>query len=79
MIRLFFVRFNNKKFNNKREFVLSLRVYLIKLYLSLNVYIVLIFFFKYKILILLIILSHFFRDSLYVFKTLIAIMIKTLN
>ena len=79
--RLFFVYFNNKNFNNEREFILSLRVHLIKLYIFLNDYIIsYISFLKCKVLILLrVLLRFFFRDLLCVFRTLIVIIIKTLN
>ena len=79
--RLLSARFNDENFNNEYKFMLSLRVYLIKFHIFLNDYIVLyISFLKYKILILLKVLSRFFfRDSLYVFETLIAIILKTLN
>ena len=40
MIRSFFIYFNNVNFNNKREFILSLRAHLIKFYIFLNDYIV---------------------------------------
>ena len=81
IIQLSFIRFNNKNFNNKREFILLLYVYLIKFYKFLNNYIVsYISFLKCKILILLKVLSRFFFNNLlYVFRTLITIIIKMLN
>ena len=63
MTRSLFIRFNNENFNNERDFILSLRAHLIKLYISLNDYIILyISFLKCKILILLKILSRFHCD-----------------
>ena len=68
MIRLFFIYFNDENFDNEREFILSLRVYLIKFYIFLNDYVVsCISFLKYKILILLKILSRFFFAIYYAF------------
>ena len=68
IIRLFFIRFNDENFNNKREFILLLRVYLIKCCIFINDYIILyISLLKYKILILLKILSRFFFAIRYTF------------
>ena len=68
MIRSSFIYFNDKNFNNEYEFMLSLLVYLIKFYISLNDCVILyIFLLKYKILILLKILSRFFFAIHYAF------------
>ena len=68
IIRSFFVHFNDENFNNKRKFILSLRVYLIKFYIFLSDCVIsCIFLLKCKTLILLRILSRFFFAIYYTF------------